>query len=60
VKRALWALMVVAVVVPPAATQETPGPAGIDRPIEQGLTSWQVPGLALAGVRDGNVSLAKG
>jgi len=52
--------MVVAVVVPPAATQETPGPAGIDRPIEQGLASWQVPGLALAGVRDGRVSLAKG
>lgn len=44
----------------PASAQDIVPLAGVDTVIEAGLKTWQVPGLALAVVRDGRVILARG
>lgn len=47
-------------VVSPAGAQEDNRWAGLDGLVEQGLKDWQVPGLALAVVKDGKVVYARG
>ena len=44
----------------PAAAQETADIKGLDALVEQGLKDWQVPGLAVAVVKDGKLLLARG
>lgn len=44
----------------PAASQGPPSLESIHPAIEEGLRAWQVPGLALAVVRDGKIVLARG
>ena len=46
--------------LPAAAAAQRPDLAALDRYIEQARTAWDVPGLAVAIVKDGRVVLAKG
>jgi CubicO group peptidase (beta-lactamase class C family) len=57
----LFALSLLAVPVSAAAPEKTPGvPPGIDAIVARIMSSFEVPGLALAIVKDGRVVLAKG
>lgn len=56
----VWAVLLVCLAGGPVMGAETGLPPGFDAYVQQVMREWQVPGLALAIVRDGRVVLAKG
>src|SRR4051812_11568714 len=56
----LLAAAALCAIAPPTAAQSVTPPAGFDAYVERVLTTFDVPGAAVAIVKDGQVVLAKG
>jgi CubicO group peptidase (beta-lactamase class C family) len=56
----ILALLLASICASPAVANDSTPPAGLDEYVEREMAKWQVPGLALAIVKDGEVVIARG